>query len=138
MRDRGRSSGEGPEGGQEAGRSEVGSVAEEAAKLFGALNDWATQSGAGDAGTAAQHLAEGIRSAGEHVGRGEECRYCPLCQGIRVLRETSPEVREHLALAIGSLAQAATAALRQGDEQANDAASSPSPSPSPRRVDLDD
>jgi hypothetical protein len=108
MSGRGPASGEDREGGQEAGRPEVGSVAEEAAKLFGALNDWATQSGVSDAGTAAQHLAEGIRSAGEHVGHGEDCRYCPLCRVIKLARDTSPEVREQLSLGATALLQAAS------------------------------
>ena len=124
----------GREGAAHQDGPEVGSVAEEAAKLFGALNDWATQSGGSQAGAAAKNLAEGIRSAGDHVGHGEDCRYCPVCQGIRMIRETSPEVRENLAVAIGALAQAATAALRQGSAPRDDSDQHSAPT----RVDLDD
>ena len=70
----------------------LGSAAEEAAKLFGALADLA-------------------RDADAHVARGEECRYCPICRAVQVVRSASPEVREHLTTAVSSLAQAFAAAL---------------------------
>jgi hypothetical protein len=108
-------------------------VAEEAAKLFGAMSEWATHSGAAQAATPG--LAEGLLTMGEHVGGGEECRYCPLCRGLRAVRGTSPEVREHLATAIGSLAEAASAALRHGAAAENATAAT---STAPRKVDLDD
>lgn len=90
-------------------QDEVGSVAEETAKLLGALHDWAGDAGVG---AAAQGLVEGLRSADDHVGHGQDCRWCPICRLVNAARSTSPEVREHLAAAIGSLAQAASAALR--------------------------
>lgn len=75
------------------GPDDVGSVGEEAAKLFGALSDWA-------------------RDVGDHVDTGaEECRYCPLCRTVHVIREASPEVRDHLAVAASSLMQAAAGVL---------------------------
>ena len=46
-----------------------------------------------------------------HLANGEECRYCPVCRAVQVFRSASPEVREHLATAATSLAQAAAAAL---------------------------
>jgi hypothetical protein len=68
---------------------EVGSVGEEAAKLFGALAVWA-------------------RDVGDHVDTGApECSYCPICRTVHVIREASPEVRDHLATAATSLMQAA-------------------------------
>lgn len=112
---------------------EVGSVAEETAKLLGALQDWASESGAGQAGAAAKGVAEGLSSLGDHVGHGQDCRYCPLCQALRLIRETSPEVRDNLAVAIGALAQAATTALRQGSTPDGGA-----PGTGPSRIDLDD
>ncbi|HET6698228.1 MAG TPA: hypothetical protein VFG88_04005 [Nocardioidaceae bacterium] len=61
----------------------VGSLAEEAAKLFDALN--------------------------EHVATGDpECRYCPICRVVSTVRHTSPEVRQHLAGAASSLLEAAS------------------------------
>ena len=72
---------------------EIGSVADEAAKLFGALSGWA-------------------RDANEHVATGaEECTYCPICRTVHVVRLASPEVRTHLALAAANLMQAAAGIL---------------------------
>jgi hypothetical protein len=83
------SEGRGPEGPDE----EVGSVADEAAKLFGALSDWA-------------------RDANDHIATGgAECTYCPICRTVHVIRQASPEVRSHLAVAAASLMQAAAGIL---------------------------
>lgn len=94
---------------------DVGSVGEEASKLFGALSDWArTQGGAqaGGAAGAAAGFAAALGSVNEHVAtEGEDCRYCPVCQVIHAVRSTSPEVRVHLSTAATSLLQAASAAL---------------------------
>jgi hypothetical protein len=94
---------------------EVGSVAEEAAKLLGALSDWtrdhAPDLGHGVAGLAG-HAARSVREADEHLATGAaECTYCPLCRTVHVLRQTSPEVRAHLATAATSLVQAAAGLL---------------------------
>ncbi len=93
----------------------VGSVGEEAAKLLGALQDLARESGgeyAGAAAAAAGGAATSLGSLNEHIATGgADCRYCPLCQVISVLRETSPEVKAHLASAATSLLQAAAGAL---------------------------
>jgi hypothetical protein len=86
----------------------VGSVAEEAAKLAGAMADWAKEHGGAGWADTVSALAHDVDG---HVANGEDCRYCPLCRGIQVVRSASPEVREHLASAISSLAQAATAYL---------------------------
>lgn len=83
----------GPDAGSDPG---VGSAGEEAVKLFGALSDWA-------------------RDHGSDLGRGAndspECTYCPLCRTMHVVRQTSPEVRAHLASAAASLMQAAAGIL---------------------------
>jgi hypothetical protein len=94
---------------------EVGSAAEEAAKLFGAFSDWARDHGAdlgvGLGGLAGQ-AAAAARDVSGHVATGaEECRWCPVCRAVHVLRSASPEAREHLAAAVTSLAEAATAML---------------------------
>ena len=57
-------------------------------------------------------LAQGLHDVGEHLGTGApECRWCPVCQVVHVVRQTSPEVRAHLASAAGSLMQAAAALM---------------------------
>ncbi len=94
---------------------DVGSVGEEAMKLFGALADLArergTDVGHGLEGLADQaaHLAHEVN---DHVATGgAECRYCPVCRVVHAVRETSPEVRTHLTVAASSLLQAAAGLL---------------------------
>ena len=93
----------------------VGSVGEEAAKLLNALNDWAKESGASHvqgAASAAEGLLDGLKQVDEHVATGAaECRYCPVCHAISLVRHTSPEVKAHLSTAASSLLQAAAGLL---------------------------
>ncbi|HEX2893831.1 MAG TPA: hypothetical protein VHO29_07495 [Marmoricola sp.] len=93
----------------------VGSVAEEAAKLFAAFSTWARDQGAGHAGAAggaAAAMSETMHAVNEHIATGSaDCRYCPVCQAIHLVRSTSPEVKAHLAAAASSLMQAAAGML---------------------------
>jgi hypothetical protein len=90
--------------GETADRSTTGSAAQEATRLFEAVQDWARRS-AGDSRTLGEHWTE-------HVATGApECRLCPVCQVIALLRESRPEVTMHLAEAAGSLLAAVRAAL---------------------------
>jgi hypothetical protein len=91
------------------GPEQLGSVAEETAKLLSALQDWAKDSGhehASAASQAASGLADSVMSISDHIGHGPDCKFCPVCQVINVVRETSPEVKQHLATAASSLLQA--------------------------------
>ena len=82
---------------------DVGSVADEAAKLFGALADWAKDTA---------HLPGGMPGFEEHLATGAaECTYCPVCRVISAVRGTSPEVRQHLTTAATSLMHAAAGLL---------------------------
>jgi hypothetical protein len=94
---------------------EVGSVGEEAAKLFSVLSGWARDAGVSSSEAAAdagQGLADAVRGIDQHIATGgEDCRYCPLCRVIHAARDTSPEVKAHLASAAGSLMQAAAGVL---------------------------
>ena len=98
-----------------AGQEPVGSVGEEAAKLLGALSDWARDQGADYAGTAAgaaTSFTQTVHEVNEHIATGSaDCRYCPVCQVIHVVRQTSPEVRAHLSVAASSLMHAAAELL---------------------------
>ncbi len=100
---------EGPDG------SDVGTVAEEAAKLFGALSEWARDQGGGIGdGVAglAGHAARAAHEVDEHVATGApECTYCPICRTVHVLRQTTPEVRAQLSTAATALLQAAAGML---------------------------
>lgn len=94
---------------------DVGSVADEAAKLLGALTDWARDQGstAGHGVTdAASAASAALHDATAHFATGSaECTYCPICRVVHVVREASPEVRTHLAVAALNLMQAASAVL---------------------------
>jgi hypothetical protein len=126
---------DGPGEPQDAAHEQVGSVGDEAAKLLGALSDWARDQGtdyAGSASGAADSFAQAVKNVGEHVATGgEDCRYCPVCQVIHVVRGTSPEVRAHLSVAASSLMHAAAGLLATSTE------SGPQSS-SVEKIDLDD
>ncbi|MFC4786600.1 hypothetical protein ACT8ZV_19150 [Nocardioides sp. MAHUQ-72] len=105
----------GPGPGDPTSGEHVGSVAEEAMKLFGALSDWARDHG-GDLGQGVGGLVDQAVAAAhdvdEHIATGApECTYCPICRAVHVVRQTSPEVRAHLATAASSLLQAAAGML---------------------------
>lgn len=90
---------------------EVGSLGEETARLLEALGDWAREQGH-DVGESVTGLADAavgaVREVEGHFATGsEDCRYCPVCRVVHVVRSTSPEVRAHLATAAQSLLQAA-------------------------------
>ena len=103
-------------GGDDApGDGDIGSAAEEAARLFGALSDWAKDHGSdlssGLSGLAG-HAAAAAKDVNDHVATGSaECEYCPICRTVHVVRQASPEVRAHLAVAAASLMQAAAGIL---------------------------
>jgi len=104
-----------PGAGPAGGADEVGTVAEEAAKLLGVLSGWAKNQGA-DVGQgmadAATSAASAIQNVNDHFATGSpDCLYCPICRVVHVVRETSPEVRTHLAIAALNLMQAASTAL---------------------------
>lgn len=107
--------GSGPSGPRVGSDEPVGSVGEEAAKLFAALSTWARDQGVEHVGTAAgaaSAVSEAMHSINEHVATGsEDCRYCPVCQVIHLVRTTSPEVKAHLAVAASSLMHAAAGVL---------------------------
>lgn len=92
-------------------RPDVGSVGEEAVKLFGALADLARQhtgDAAGGFGAMAGQAASLAHEVNEHIATDSvECRYCPVCRAVHLVRQTTPEVRAHLMTAASSLLQAA-------------------------------
>jgi hypothetical protein len=103
----------------------VGSVGDEAAKLLGALADWAND-----------HLGERVgdkaREVNEHIATGDaECLYGPICRTVHAVRGASPEVKAQLAGAASTFLQAAAALLS--------AAGHGEPAPSRvQHIDLDD
>ena len=71
---------------------DVGSVADEAARLFSALSARLGEQGG---------AAAGETEPAAHTG--DSCRWCPLCQAIGFLRDTSPEVRAQVVASAGAL-----------------------------------
>ncbi|GAA3664916.1 hypothetical protein GCM10022237_26170 [Nocardioides ginsengisoli] len=118
---------------------DIGSVGEEAMKLFGAFADLARQhtgDAAGGLGNLAGQAAAMAHEVNEHLATdAAECRYCPVCRVVHAVRQTSPEVKAHLMVAASSLLQAAAGLL--------ETTPTPSEGGSPRgpevqHIDLDD
>ena len=74
---------------------QVGTAAEEAARLLSAVQDWARTR------FDSEHLATG----------GAECQICPVCQAIALLRHVKPETAEHLLDAAASFVAALKSAV---------------------------
>ncbi len=82
----------GPDGPQ------LGSAAQEAARLFAAVEDWAR--------------TRGEASAAGHTGPAAvTCGVCPVCTGIALLRDVRPETVEHLLDAAASVVAAVRSAV---------------------------
>ena len=118
---------ESEQGAADGSDEQVGSVADEAAKLFGALSDWARDHGSdlgqGLSGLASQ-AAVSAQEVNEHIATGaDECTYCPICRTVHVVRQASPEVRTHLALAAANLMQAAAGVLAAASQDGSRAGS---------------
>jgi hypothetical protein len=130
---------QGPHDPGTTGKPEIGSVGEEAAKLFGALADIARQQSAdlgGGIGGLADQAASLAQEVNAHIATGSaECRYCPVCRVVHAVRETSPEVRTHLLTAATSLLQAAAGVLETVPPPD---AGGPQRSQAVERIDLDD
>lgn len=97
------------------GAEEVGSVAEEATKLLGAVAEWArdqgSELGAGLAGLADQAAAS-AQEINAHLATDDpECRFCPICRTVHVVRQANPEVRAQLVAGASSFLQAAAGFL---------------------------
>lgn len=96
---------------------QVGSVGDEAAKLFGALSDWA---------------GDHARGLNDHLATGDaECLYCPICRTVHAVRGASPEVKAQLAGAASAFLQAAAGLLTA-------AAGAQPPASRVQHIDLDD
>jgi len=132
-------------------KDQVGSVAEEAAKLFAVLQQAAAEAKSGDhphhtdqepgwdAGEESPEPADEKSAGAEHGVRdghgGVECQWCPVCQLIAKVRNTSPETIEQLSTAaagvlgsVRSLVEAAAEAARQARADAESRSAGQRPS----------
>lgn len=84
----------------------VGSLGEEAAKLFDALRTWSAERHGGSSwGQATNASEDDAATPGSHQSPCGECRVCPICRGIALFRAVSPEVKHHLASAATAFVQ---------------------------------
>ncbi len=94
---------------------DVGSLAEEATKLLGAINDWAREHGSGlgeGVSGMSDHATAAAHDLNDHLATGSaECTVCPICRTVHAARHLSPEVKNHLASAAASLMHAAAGML---------------------------
>ena len=89
-----------------AGEPQLGTAAQEAARLFAAVEDWARTRGE------AYAAGSGAASAGAHAGPASAtCGVCPVCTGIALLRDVRPETVEHLLDAAASVVAAVRSAV---------------------------
>jgi hypothetical protein len=79
----------------------VGSVSEEAARLFAAFESWVRDAAGGATAAVDAHMATG----------SAECQLCPVCRLISLMRGSRPEVFEHLVDATTSMLAAMRAAI---------------------------
>jgi hypothetical protein len=113
------------------GRADIGSLGEEAAKLFAAATEWARQQTGDSKPPSSSMPAFGDLLSREHIATGApECRWCPICQAISLLRTTSPDVKEHVASLVvvaRQILDAVGEAVAEGGPQ-----SKPPPEPKPK------
>jgi hypothetical protein len=95
-----------------------GPLAEEAARLFEAITDWARGATAG--------------VSMPSVGDGAECAVCPFCQLLAVVRRTQPETFGHLADASASVVAALRTIVERHDHSGGERATGV------ERINLDD
>ena len=89
-----------------SGGEPLGSAAQEAARLFAAVEEWARTRGADLLDGAGLHAGSSPLDAG-HLATGDvPCTVCPLCQGVSLLRQVKPETVEHLLDAAASVVAA--------------------------------
>ena len=83
-------------------RPPLGNAGEEAARLLEAVRKWVD-----DRGVSAPPIATG----------SAECKLCPICQVLSLLREGQPEVFEHVGHAMDSLMSALRAGISAHENQ---------------------
>jgi hypothetical protein len=99
----------------------VGSAAEEAGRLFAAVEDWVRE------------RSGSLRDA-EHLATGSpECSVCPVCQAVHAIRQVKPETVEHLLDAAASVVAARRTTLLP--QPPGDGSGGPAPSPV-QRIDV--
>lgn len=120
-------------GGQAPGEP-VGSLGEEAVKLFSAMSTWA-QEHTGAIPDDSAEASTGRQEQHEHRRTSDSCQWCPLCQAASAVRSASPELKEQLVLSGLALTSAARTFLESMTPPAPGQAA---PSPDVEHIDLAD
>ena len=99
----------------------VGSLGDEATKLFAAAEQWWRDT----------HERDHTGETGE-TRTGPECAICPICQLLSALRGSRPDLFEHLSSAATSLMHA----MRSTFESSGGSWSTPDGGPTVERIDI--
>lgn len=111
----------------EWGRSHAGPMADTARAYAGPLSDWARR----EAEAVPGHFSDWGSESGPHREAPPECRYCPICQLIALLRGDRPEAAARLATASTVFAEALRSVLVPPGGQA------PQPPPTVQHIHVD-
>lgn len=102
-------------------REPVGTAAEEAVRLLGAVEDWARRRGlptellTDPLGSGRDAVREQLGGLHEHLATGSvACTVCPVCQVIGAVRSVRPETVEHLLDAAASVVAALRSTVQGG------------------------
>jgi len=115
---------------------DVGSITQEAVKLAAAVVGWAEKTGIADTlrnvaeqsteviwTAAASAQADKVEKAMEHLSHtgpqdpeshSSSCEYCPICQGMDLLKNVSPEATQGLVEAMSSISDKLRQAVVDG------------------------
>jgi hypothetical protein len=105
-----------------------GPLAEEAARLFEAIGDWAR----GATGASNEATADTASATSKtRASSGPECQVCPLCQLLAVVRRMQPDTFAHLADASAAFVAAMRTVVDRHDHGSEGASGV-------ERIDLDD
>lgn len=113
-------------------RPQHGSLAEETARLFEAL-----QQAAGGWNRGSPHDGPEVH---DHAATPSSCRVCPLCQVIAAVQNVRPETVQHLADAAASLAAAVADLVGSAatDPRRQDRRDEPAPREDVQHIDITD
>jgi hypothetical protein len=110
----------------------VGSLGEEAGRLLAAMEEWLSGAREKVGATVGATVGAAAGDLGASGHTGPECRICPVCQGLHLLRTARPEVFDHLTEA----GMALLAALRATVEASERAWARPRPDAPVERIDI--
>lgn len=97
-------------------------LSDDLADLIGAIREVAAEQA---------WMADAVQAVAERPGHPAECRACPVCQGLALLRQVRPEAVDHLGAALDQLGLALRALLAPGEATTSGPSRRPSQEPAP-------